>query len=116
METAFIPSCAALEAIVMAFQVIGVASLCLTRLMPGTAWAVQGRRAFVFSLMGLGGAIVLIPALVYLFGMTQHQAQGTSLATLLLPMSPADLGALEAASDEYGRFVGLPADLVIKTS
>lgn len=40
----------------------------------------------ISGLMGLGGAIVLVPALVYLFGMSQHQAQGTSLATLLLPI------------------------------
>ena len=40
----------------------------------------------ISGLMGLGGAIVLIPALVYLFGMSQHEAQGTSLATLLLPI------------------------------
>ena len=38
----------------------------------------------ISGFMGLGGAIVLVPALVYLFGMSQHQAQGTSLATLLL--------------------------------
>jgi uncharacterized membrane protein YfcA len=40
----------------------------------------------ISGFMGLGGAIVLVPALVYLFGMSQHQAQGTSLATLLLPI------------------------------
>src|SRR4051812_19872849 len=40
----------------------------------------------VSGLAGLGGAIFIIPALVYIFGMTQHQAQGTSLAFLLLPI------------------------------
>ena len=40
----------------------------------------------VSGLAGLGGAIFIIPILVYVFGMTQHQAQGTSLAFLLLPI------------------------------
>jgi uncharacterized membrane protein YfcA len=37
------------------------------------------------GLIGVGGGIVLIPALVYLFKMDQHTAQGTSLAMLLPP-------------------------------
>lgn len=40
----------------------------------------------VSGLLGIGGAIVLIPALIYFFKMTQHQAQGTSLAILLPPI------------------------------
>ncbi len=36
--------------------------------------------------IGLGGAIFLIPILVYGYGMDQKSAQGTSLATLLLPI------------------------------
>ncbi len=43
------------------------------------------------GLMGIGGGIVLVPALVYLFGMNQHLAQGTSL---LLQLPPIGLGAL----------------------
>ncbi|HLG20166.1 MAG TPA: TSUP family transporter [Bdellovibrionota bacterium] len=35
---------------------------------------------------GVGGGIVLVPILVWLFGMSQHQAQGISLAALLLPV------------------------------
>ncbi len=38
------------------------------------------------GLFGIGGGIVIIPALIYLFGMNQHQAQGTSIAFLLLPV------------------------------
>jgi len=37
------------------------------------------------GLIGLGGGVLLIPILVYFFGMNQHQAQGTSLAMLLPP-------------------------------
>ena len=40
----------------------------------------------VSGLVGIGGGALLIPALVLFYGMTQHRAQGTSLATLLLPI------------------------------
>lgn len=43
------------------------------------------------GLMGIGGGIVAIPALVYLLGMNQHVAQGTSLFFLLPPIG---IGAL----------------------
>lgn len=36
--------------------------------------------------VGVGGGLIIVPALVYMLGMTQHQAQGTSLAVLLLPV------------------------------
>jgi uncharacterized protein len=35
---------------------------------------------------GIGGGIILVPALVLFLGLTQHQAQGTSLAVLVLPV------------------------------
>lgn len=41
----------------------------------------------VFSgFLGLGGGLILIPAFVFLLGMTQHQAQGTSLAIMIPPI------------------------------
>ncbi len=43
-----------LELVVMMFQVLGVAMLCLTRLVPETRWADRGRVGFVFALVGLG--------------------------------------------------------------
>jgi uncharacterized membrane protein YfcA len=36
--------------------------------------------------VGVGGGVVIVPALVYFLGLTQHQAQGTSLFILLLPV------------------------------
>jgi uncharacterized protein len=36
--------------------------------------------------VGIGGGIILIPALVLLFGLTQAQAQGTTVALLVLPI------------------------------
>lgn len=48
------------------------------------------------GLLGIGGGVVLVPALVYLLSMDQHVAQGTSLLILLPPVG---LGALR----EYWR-------------
>jgi uncharacterized membrane protein YfcA len=43
------------------------------------------------GLLGIGGGVVLVPAMVYLLHMDQHLAQGTSLFILLFPIG---LGAL----------------------
>ncbi|MDD4178462.1 MAG: sulfite exporter TauE/SafE family protein [Candidatus Margulisbacteria bacterium] len=41
--------------------------------------------------IGIGGATIMIPALLLIYKMTQHMAQGTSIVALLLPV-----GALAA--------------------
>jgi len=38
------------------------------------------------GIVGIGGGIMIVPALVYLFHMSQHKAQGTSLGALLAPI------------------------------
>jgi uncharacterized membrane protein YfcA len=38
------------------------------------------------GVFGVGGAIIVIPALVFILGLSQHQAQGTSLAFMLPPV------------------------------
>ncbi|MCK4533368.1 sulfite exporter TauE/SafE family protein [bacterium] len=38
------------------------------------------------GLLGIGGGSIMIPVLVYLFGLTQHQAQGTTLALMVPPI------------------------------
>jgi len=38
------------------------------------------------GMLGIGGGIIIIPALVYLMGFTWHQAIGTSLAVMLPPI------------------------------
>lgn len=38
------------------------------------------------GLVGVGGGIIMVPALVFFMKYTQHQAQGTSLAVLTLPV------------------------------
>ena len=40
----------------------------------------------ISGLIGIGGGAFLIPALIYFYGMSQIKAQGTSIATLLLPI------------------------------
>ncbi len=39
------------------------------------------------GLVGIGGGIVIVPVLVMLFGLSQHTAQGTTLAMLSFPVS-----------------------------
>jgi uncharacterized membrane protein YfcA len=38
------------------------------------------------GMLGIGGAVIMIPALVYLLGISQQTAQGTSLAVMLPPI------------------------------
>ena len=35
---------------------------------------------------GIGGAVIMVPSLVFLFGFSQHQAQGTTLAAMIPPI------------------------------
>jgi uncharacterized protein len=49
-----------------------------------------GLGAGVFAgFFGVGGGIVLVPALIYVMGFSQHKATGTSLAVLLPPVGLA---------------------------
>lgn len=38
------------------------------------------------GLIGVGGGIFIVPALVFIFGLSQQQAQGTTLALLVPPI------------------------------
>ena len=40
----------------------------------------------ISGLIGIGGGAFFVPALVFLFGLSQHQAQGTTLALLVPPI------------------------------
>ena len=44
---------------------------------------------FASGLFGVGGGIVIVPALIYWAGFTQHNATGTSRAVLLPPIGLA---------------------------
>lgn len=41
---------------------------------------------YLSGLVGIGGGIVMVPVLALLFGFTQHKAQGTTLALLMIPV------------------------------
>lgn len=60
------------------------------------------------GLFGIGGGVIIVPALIYILGFSQHRATGTSLAVLLPPVGLA-------AVLEYYRHqnVDLRAALVI---
>jgi hypothetical protein len=40
----------------------------------------------ISGLIGIGGGVILVPALIFLFGFSQHMAQGTTLALLVPPI------------------------------
>ncbi len=51
------------------------------------AYLLLGLAAGVLSgLVGIGGGVLIVPALVFLFGFSQQQAQGTTLALLVPPI------------------------------
>ena len=41
---------------------------------------------FMSGLVGIGGGVLIVPALVFWFGLSQHEAQGTTLALLVPPI------------------------------
>ena len=50
-------------------------------------YVILGLLAGAFSgLIGIGGGVIIVPALVFIFGMSQLQAQGTTLALLVPPI------------------------------
>ncbi|MBI5144913.1 MAG: sulfite exporter TauE/SafE family protein [Candidatus Omnitrophica bacterium] len=50
-------------------------------------YIILGLVAGIFGgMFGIGGGTILIPALIFLFGLTQHQAQGTTLAAMVPPI------------------------------
>lgn len=68
-----------------------------------------GLIAGIFSgMIGLGGALIIIPGLVLLIGMSQHQAQGTSLAVMLPP-----IGILAAYNYHRAGHLNLKFALII---
>jgi uncharacterized membrane protein YfcA len=54
------------------------------------------------GLVGIGGGVIIVPALVMLLGMSQHQAQGTSLMMILFPVGI--LGVLNYYKQGYVDF------------
>jgi uncharacterized membrane protein YfcA len=68
-----------------------------------------GLAAGVLSgLVGSGGGIVIVPVLVYMFGMSMHMAQGTTMALFLPP-----IGILAAWAYYQKGFVDIKVALII---
>jgi uncharacterized membrane protein YfcA len=51
------------------------------------------------GLIGIGGGVIIVPALIFIFGLSQHQAQGTTLALLVPPIGL--LAALQYYTQGY---------------
>ena len=60
------------------------------------------------GMLGLGGAVIIIPAMVMLLGYTQQMAQGTALIMMVLPV-----GALAAFQYYQKGFVDVKAALIM---
>ena len=63
---------------------------------------------FLSGLVGIGGGVVIVPALVILLSFSQKQAQGTSLGVLLLPV-----GILPVINYYKQGFVDMRAVLIV---
>jgi len=73
------------------------------------SYIILGLVAGIFGgMFGLGGGLIIIPALVYLFGFTQLQAQGTNLVIMLPP-----IGLLAALHYYYSGNVKLNIALFV---
>src|SRR5438034_11195722 len=58
----------------------------------------------VSGMLGIGGGIILVPGLMFLFGYSQQEAQGTSLAALIPP-----IGIFAAVVYYQNGYVQIPA-------
>ena len=63
------------------------------------------------GVVGVGGGIIIIPLLMLLIGLDQHQAQGTSLAVMLPP-----IGILAAINYHKAGFIDWKYAMIIATA
>ena len=61
------------------------------------------------GLVGVGGGVVMVPLLVLLLGFNQHQAQGTSLAVLVVPVTAVAVYTYHKVGFIDWRYVGIIA-------
>lgn len=88
---------AALELMVVLFQVLGFIALCVSRLRSGTRWADRGRLGFVVALVGLGAA----GALCGRHGSEFSLFAGFTMTALLIGMCTGSRGG-HPESPSYG--------------
>ena len=60
------------------------------------------------GIVGVGGGLIMIPLLIILLGLSQHEAQGTSLAVMLPP-----IGVLAAINYHKAGFVRWEYSMII---
>ena len=60
------------------------------------------------GVVGVGGGLIMIPLLIILLGLSQHEAQGTSLAVMLPP-----IGILAAINYHKAGFVKWEYSMII---
>ena len=63
------------------------------------------------GMVGIGGGIIIVPALVYFLGLSQHTAQGTTLAMFLMP-----IGILGVMNYYNAGHVDIKTALIIGTT
>ncbi len=63
------------------------------------------------GILGIGGGIIMIPAMVYFLGMSQHEAVGTSLAVMLPP-----IGMFAAYNFHKAGYINLKYALIMATA
>jgi uncharacterized membrane protein YfcA len=61
------------------------------------------------GLVGVGGGVVMVPLLVLFLGFNQHQAQGTSLAVLVVPVTAIAVYTYHKEGYIDWRYVGIIA-------
>ena len=61
------------------------------------------------GLVGVGGGVIMVPLLVLLLGFNQHQAQGTSLAVLVVPVTAVAVYNYHKEGFIDWRYVGIIA-------
>jgi len=59
--------------------------------------------------IGIGGGVIMVPALIYALGVTQHQAQGISITTMLLPIGILAFYNYYQSGQVTNQFIGYAA-------
>jgi uncharacterized membrane protein YfcA len=69
---------------------------------------------FSSGMVGIGGGIIIVPALVFFLGLTQHQAQGVSIGMLLLPVGfLAAINYYKAGNLDFSKSLIIGASFVM---
>jgi uncharacterized membrane protein YfcA len=66
---------------------------------------------FLSGSIGVGGGIIMVPAMVFFLGFSQHQAQGTSLALMVAP-----IGLISAMNYYQKGYVNIKVAMILVIS